>query len=89
MGPPSKAGTWGTAAATYVPTSPNIRIDILTARFMGSLLNRDRCSQIGSLDAEPHYKAHVKRVCKNFQPGSSNRPPGVRLRAFAVAVRIL
>jgi hypothetical protein len=35
-GPPSRAGTCWTAAATNVPTSPTIRIEILNARFMGS-----------------------------------------------------
>ena len=35
-GPPSAAGTCWTAAATNVPTSPTIRIEILIARFMGS-----------------------------------------------------
>src|SRR6202167_6209703 len=33
-GPPSGAGTCGTAAATYVPTSPHIRIATLIACFM-------------------------------------------------------
>ena len=33
--PPSKAGTWGTAAITYVPTSPIMRSEVLIARFMG------------------------------------------------------
>ena len=40
--PPSKAGTWGTAAITYVPTNPIIRSEALIARFMDFLLNRDR-----------------------------------------------
>jgi hypothetical protein len=34
IGPPSGVGTCGTAAATYVPTSPSIRIDILSECFM-------------------------------------------------------
>jgi hypothetical protein len=42
IGPPSKAGTWGTAAITYVPTNPIIRSEALIARFMDFLLNRDR-----------------------------------------------
>jgi len=36
IGPPSGAGTCGTAAATNVPTRPTIRITVLTVRFMGS-----------------------------------------------------
>jgi hypothetical protein len=40
--PPSKAGTWGTAAITYVPTNPIIRSKVLIACFMGFLLYRDR-----------------------------------------------
>jgi hypothetical protein len=32
--PPSKAGTWGTAAITYVPTNPITRTEVLIARFM-------------------------------------------------------
>jgi hypothetical protein len=40
--PPSKAGTWGTAAITYVPTSPIMRSKVLIARFMGFLLNCNR-----------------------------------------------
>jgi hypothetical protein len=35
IGPPSGAGTCGTAAAIYVPTSPSIRTEILIASFMG------------------------------------------------------
>jgi len=37
IGPPSRAGTFWTKAVTNVPTNPTIRIEILTARFMGSL----------------------------------------------------
>ena len=33
--PPSKAGTWGTAAITYVPTNPITRTEVLITRFMG------------------------------------------------------
>jgi hypothetical protein len=40
--PPSKAGTWGTAAITYVPTSPIMRSEVLIARFMGFSPFRDR-----------------------------------------------
>jgi hypothetical protein len=40
IGPPSGAGTCGTAATTYVPTNPNIRMEILIACFMGFLLPR-------------------------------------------------
>ena len=49
IGPPSGAGTCGTAAATYVPTSPNIRIEILTACFMGLLLPRPASRKSSSL----------------------------------------
>jgi hypothetical protein len=38
--PPSGAGTCGTAADAYVPTSPSIRMEILIMRFMGFLLPR-------------------------------------------------
>jgi hypothetical protein len=41
--PPSKAGTWGTAAATYVPTNPHIRIETLIACFIG-LFSPNRAS---------------------------------------------
>ena len=61
MGPPSGVGTCGTAAATYVPTSPNIRIEILIACFMGFLLPR-LVSQIRNLDAAEHYKIRVKAI---------------------------
>ena len=40
IGPPSGAGTCGTAAAKYVPTNPHIRIEILIACFIGFLLSR-------------------------------------------------
>jgi hypothetical protein len=43
IGPPSGAGTCGTAAAIYVPTSPSIRTEILIASFMGLLLSRQTC----------------------------------------------
>src|SRR5271155_1176496 len=51
IGPPSGALTIGTAAATYVPTSPSIRIEILTACFMGSLLLRHSCPKNGAVVA--------------------------------------
>jgi len=72
MGPPSGVGTCGTAAATYVPTSPNIRIDILIACFMGFLLPR-LVSQIGNLDAAENYKIRVKAI-RHILPNCSLIP---------------
>jgi hypothetical protein len=60
MGPPSGAGTCGTAAATYVPTSPHSRIEILIACFMGFLLGRIQLIKITFADAVTNYKPHVK-----------------------------
>lgn len=38
IGPPSCTVINGDASAEYAPTKPTIRINILTARFMGSIL---------------------------------------------------
>src|SRR5205807_5142051 len=65
IGPPSGAGTCGTAAATYVPTSPNIRIEILTACFIGLLsFSALGALKIGHRAAERNYTARVKPFCK-------------------------
>src|SRR6202044_1875856 len=71
IGPPSGAVTCGTAAATYVPTSPSIRIEILTACFMGSLLLRHRC---------PKNRAIVawRRIIRHESSPSARIPCPVR-----------
>jgi len=48
MGPPSRVGTCGTAAATYVPTNPSIRTEILTICFICILLTASLASQNGT-----------------------------------------
>ena len=55
MGPPSGAGTCGTAAKTYVPTIPNIRTEILSVRFMGFLLSHS----LGDQNLPPRYGAEL------------------------------
>lgn len=58
IGPPSKAGTWGTAAITYVPTSPIMRSEVLIARFMGFSLTAIGF-RIEESRSRPNYKAQV------------------------------
>jgi hypothetical protein len=60
MGPPSGVGTCEAEAAIYVPTSPNIRMQILIASFMVFLLPQPRLSQKGIRGADQHYKVRVK-----------------------------
>jgi hypothetical protein len=62
MGPPSAAGTGWTAAATNVPTSPTIRIDILIARFMGSSPIRVEFSRRKAF-SRTGIIGHVSRPC--------------------------
>src|SRR5579863_6079353 len=51
IGIPSGAGTCGTAADAYTPTSPNIRMDILITCFMGCSPPATRIRRIGSSGA--------------------------------------
>ena len=77
MGPPSGAGTCGTAASTYVPTSTNIRTEILSVRFMGSLLSRSLGVQNLHLAAVPNYKAFVKLCLQELALSDRVRASGI------------
>jgi len=79
MGPPSGAGTCGTAAATYVPTSPNIRIEILIACFMVYSFRAPDAQEVGHGGVERNYKARVKLFRKKSFTANWIRLSGARV----------
>jgi len=80
IGPPSGAATCGTAADTNVPTSPTIRMTILTVRFMGSLLTALKLSKNRELLRGQHYMPRVKSPIGFFSPRSASATQGFPLR---------
>ena len=65
IGPPSGAGTCGTAAAKYVPTNPHIRIEILIACFIGFSPIASRPKKNKLFATRGNYTARVKPPCTN------------------------
>jgi len=49
-----------------VPTSPTIRIEILSVRFMGFVSYPLRVFPYGTFFAEPHYRTRVKFRMQQF-----------------------